>query len=370
MRNAAFYLKIISINLLVFVLILLFLEIFARVFFPEFIGNIHSSNITLGKKVHGFKYLGQNIRVPYSGYQPAPGKNHIIILGDSITGGYGHAYEDIYWVNLQRMLDLIFKNNAFQIAAYGDPGQNIQNILSAFKKIAANDIKVNTVIYQFNFNDIMPYTAQDLKVQALKNDNQNISVFKKIWARFNVARLKYLNHSAAIRMLWHYAEIMRRKTSGSCMERGTDALESYTWTFGSEKFAEQSNALWADFEKSLKEIKTISEKLNARFYILISPTIFDIDSKNKHPHYNHINIDFSCATIEPLKKLTEISEKYNIELINPIEYMKTGFENRIKEGNFQSFYFTADHNHFNETGSKYMSEYILSRLLSDRLKDQ
>jgi hypothetical protein len=82
-------------------LILLFLlEMAARLIYPEFEGHLHSNNVTLGKQFYMSKEL--STRVPSIDHVLTFDSPIMLVLGDSISHGYGLAYEDIYWVQLQR----------------------------------------------------------------------------------------------------------------------------------------------------------------------------------------------------------------------------------------------------------------------------
>ncbi len=56
-------------------------------------------------------------------------------------------------------------------------------------------------------------------------------------------RYKYLNQSVLFRVSQHYAGQLARKTTGTCLDRGLDALGPYTWSFGSTAYLNESNAL-------------------------------------------------------------------------------------------------------------------------------
>jgi len=113
---------------IIFVSILFFFisgEIFFRAIFPEWRNHIFTSDATLGKRyywtlirdlaIHSrdpnfdINLIGNfsiRFRGPNFDTNLKPGDHIVLVLGDSVTAGYGHAYEDIFWSNWQRMLDL------------------------------------------------------------------------------------------------------------------------------------------------------------------------------------------------------------------------------------------------------------------------
>ena len=91
---------------------------------------------------------------------------------------------------------------------------------------------------------------------------------------------------------------------------------------------------------------------------MIAPILFQIDKERVHPYYNHTNLDFKCATINPTKRLLDISIKNKIKVYNPINYVRSMFVKRIKDNNFEPFYFAGDSNHFTPIASSHIAEYI------------
>ena len=50
---------------------------------------------------------------------------------------------------------------------------------------------------------------------------------------------------------------MKRKTSGTCSERGMHALGRYSYSYGSQKYLEESKLAWKHFEEKLQSLKKI-----------------------------------------------------------------------------------------------------------------
>jgi len=79
--------------------------------------------------------------VPHPDYISNLNKPLVLILGDSISHGYGKAYEDIYWVRLQRLMQLELGDNApefISLSYYGNQLSDSMTELQSFiKKIKA-----------------------------------------------------------------------------------------------------------------------------------------------------------------------------------------------------------------------------------------
>ena len=355
------------------------LEIVARLAYPEFSGHIHSNSQSFGQKF----YLAKNptMRVPAPDYDPSFEKPLIIILGDSISQGYGAAYEDIYWAKAQRLLKLQLGDQTPTIVSLSYIGNNLNDSVRVLRNflIQHPNAIVEKVIYQFNFNDILPEYYSREAVQALRIREENrakanaisppnpnrpspaprqLSLSEKMTAW----RYEYLNHSVLSRLTQHYAGRFARKTSGTCQARGLDALGPYTWSYGSEPFLAESEKLWAQFAVGLSDLQQTTAKLRATLSVLVSPLLFHVDTEGKHPYYNHLKYDFSCARIDPSEHLRNIATRLKISVVDPTEYMRTSFNNRLKEDNFAPFFFTGDDNHLTPLGASLMGEYLYSAI--------
>lgn len=360
-------------------LLIVCLELTARIAYPEFSGHIHSSSQSFGQKF----YLAKNptMRVPTPDHDPSFEKPLIIILGDSVSQGYGTAYEDIYWAKAQRLLRLQLGEQAPTIVSLSYIGNNLNDSTRVLRNFLIQHPKaiVEKVIYQFNFNDILPEYYSREAVQALKIREENRAKANAINSpdpnrpspaprqlslseKMTAWRYEYLNHSVLFRLTQHYAGRLARKTSGTCQERGLDALGPYTWSYGSKPFLAESEQLWAQFALGLSELQQTSKRLQAKLSVLVSPLLFQVDTEGKHPYYNHLNYDFSCARIDPSERLLHIASRLEISVVDPTEYIRTSLDNRLKEGNFASFFFTADDNHLTPLAASLMGEFLYSAI--------
>ena len=332
MNNIRNFFKIILINLGLLILVFTGLELTSRLIYPEFLGHIHSPTMTMGKNKEYTYFYGYPIRTISSIDVKKKKLPYVLVFGDSISEGYGHSFEDIWWKQLERLLRIKKKNyNFIAVAGFGnnfyDNIDHIKNIL-----IKTEEENIAKVIYQFNFNDISPISRYTLNSQIKIGDSYN---FSREFAKW---RYKHLNKSVSFRVAQFYAGKITKKTKGSCEDRMLHALGPYTWTFGSKPFGDVSNEAWTKFNKNLKVIKLELDKRNIEFEIVVSPILTQIDQTGNHLYYNNLNYDFSCATIDPISNLENASIKMNIKLYNPIRYIKENFELRLKEGNFEPFF--------------------------------
>lgn len=153
---------------------------------------------------------------------------------------------------------------------------------------------------------------------------------------------------------------LQRRTTGSCEERGLDALGPYTWTFGARPFRTEAEALWQDFEERLSRAAAYVRERGAELRILLVPILYQVDREGLHFRYNYLNYDFGCATIDPKRRLQEIAERVGIAIVDSEPVVRRGFQRRLAEGNFTPFYFPADDNHINATASRYVAEALFA----------
>ena len=401
------------------------LEVLARLAYPEFRGHVHSATQTLG--VNYFLAREVPIRIPEPGHPIRLDRPVVMVLGDSISHGYGMAYEDIYWVRLARMMQLELGPRAPEFISLSYYGNNLQDSVVQLDKFLGQhqEVEVREIIYQFNFNDVVPeaYGRAALHAQespanrpgatsepasgqpaaasvttasgtptatpappaanlttatpttpapssasspapaagaaaAVRGDPQPTGA--GAWAKAFAAawRSEYMNYSVFLRVAQHFAGKFTRKTTGDCIERDLNALGPYTWTYGSRKFADESETLWHNFEDALARLKQEADSRGAKLTIVVSPLLYDIDKTGAHPQYNYLNFDFSCATIDPRARLARIADRLGVKLLDPTDYMRTAFESRMREGNFTPFFVTADENHITPVAATLMAEYL------------
>jgi hypothetical protein len=351
-------LKVVFINLLILAAFFGFMELLFRAFFPEFQGQVTAGDLSYGKHNVYSIYRGVQMRIPYKDFKVELRDKTpiVIVLGDSISYGYGCAYEDIYWRKFGRIMDATSGRTLqiINLPGYGDNLEDSAEKLDRFLGKLQKKPEIKVILYQFNFNDIMPFQSKDLKAKKHLSGLERTELFADVasW------RHKYLNHSVFLRVAQHYAGRLQRKRSGSCASRGLDALGPYTWTYGAKPFRQESERAWAQFGNSLERVKQLAAKVGARLVIVVSPILYDIDTRGEHPYYNWQNFDFSCATINPRQRLNDLARRLDIDVIDPKDYVRQGFEERVREGNFEPFFFTTDENHITPVTAEYMAEYL------------
>ena len=245
--------KLISTNLIIFAIIFILLEVCVRVFSPEYIGNIQSSTITGKFHKYYLEIEGSKNRVPSPDYSLGNFKNKdvFIVVGRSLTDGNSISYEDIYWVRFIRMLNLITQKNyhAFGITDF-ETAQEETVINATAKQLESMDSSIKHILFNFTFTSIKP-KSKEREAELWKENIKH----HPLQRRFGEIRYKYFHYSALMSFLQINFKPLVHKRSGTCEERGLDALGEYSWTLGNKSLKEESESLWKIFENKIGSIK-------------------------------------------------------------------------------------------------------------------
>lgn len=349
--------KIIIYNIFILIIISLFLEGLSRIFYPEFNNQVfipkEKSN---GKNILMGKYFGHEYRIRSEGDSFNSLNRHLIVIaGDSITRGYGLDYEDIYWVEAERIYNNLAKEK-IKIFASPNLGSAVLNLLPKIKILIENiekKQKIKHFIYQFNYNDIIPAPVIEKANKSFKSTKLNFE--------FSAFRYGYLNRSTFLRILQYYAGSLRVKTDGNCLERGLDALWRYSWVYGSKVVEEESKQLWIEFEDNLKKLNSFLKEKNIKFSVLIVPTLLQVDPQNLSEK-NYLNLDLSCKTLNPTSKLISILKEDKINYVLANDNIKKVFEFKFNNQNSENFFFAGDYNHFSTRASMIVGQDLAEHL--------
>ena len=330
------------------------IELTARALFPHMAGHIISSTKTRNKNFHEKSISGVKRRVPQPDYEfdAETAQRVLLVMGDSISFGFGLAYHDIYWQRWQRMLDLR-SDDPIQIISPAYMGNNFSNNTESIRHFLElyADKEIVGIVYQFNFNDILPLRAEAIRASV------ELTPLQQTLMEF---RLKYLNRSVAQKVAAHYLNRVRHSLrSKDCNALGVNALGEYTYAYGAKGFEEASSELWKSFNEKVTEIHEIVP--GTPFFILVSPLAPHVDP-DYQGNYSTFRPRFDCATLDPMSELTRISKANDINLIDPTHYMAQIFQRSVAEGNPAQMYFFNDLNHFNEMGASYFAEFSIEKL--------
>lgn len=326
-------------------------ETITRAWWPEFVTGRNDEVTSRGKRRIYGEIRGVPARLPSQGWEPEGGLRRLVFVGDSITEGHGLAFEDTYYGVLGRLVHAAAPQAGLVLETAAVQGSNYQDNLDRIRRLEIGPGDV--VYYQFNFNDIVPVDRE-----TLRKDRNSLA------ARFHRFRVEVLDRSAFLRVAQHLGGWLKTRTSGTCEERGVDALGPYTWTFGARPFRAEAERLWADFSSRLRRAAEHVRSRGGDLRLLLVPILYHVDREGFHVRYNYLNRDFSCATIDPHERLSAIAEELGLGVIDAEPTLRRGFLRRIEEGNPENFYFPADDNHINAIGSQYVAEALLADLMS------
>jgi hypothetical protein len=339
-------------------------ELGARGAFPQFADQIHTRNLTAGKYRHMGTVLGFHTRLPAEEAELVPQANDrvVLVIGDSVADGYGLSYFDIFWSIWQRRLELEGRREkVVALSGYGNNfSDNAQRIIDAIGAFEERGIPIASVIYQFNFNDLLPITRADL--QQWNREQPFWQRFKRRSGWFNRLRHEVLNHSVFLRVASVKVAALVNQIGSegkSCAELGLKALGAYSYVFVAKTQEQPGIRAWQQFEESLKAV--LAELGPVPFAIVVSP-ISPLVHPGLNEHHLALPPRLDCGTVDPNKELDRLAATYQFSLCNPIAYMRNMFEKYRHEGNIKTMFHENDDNHPNETGQLLMAEYCYEHL--------
>lgn len=326
-------------------------ELLIRVIFPQF----NYNNINYEKDINHRIFKGEDtyftknkisknflIRVQKKGetFNIDDNKKKIIFIGDSVTLGLGVKFEETF---VEKFKSNFFDQNT-QIISFSNIGINSEDIFDSITKELTSILKGgDTVVYQFNYNDI---TIENSYKDKFKNDT--------IFDYFQKIKFRYLNHSTLVKYLNHHFSLIFKKINGSCVERQIESLGQYSYSYFSKGFEKESETLWKKFEKRMTDTKKILDKNKIDFFILISPISLQLQN---HQKINKLNLDLSCGNKNAYAHLKELINKYKIGLIDPLKRFEYS---QLKK--FQLLFHSFDDNHPNKYGHRLLAEELYNEL--------
>lgn len=358
---------------LILIVFSLFLEILSIVFYPELsknqIHNYVNRNLTISKSknIWSKKFPMSDESIIYRHHKNTSDfyndlenikkrKNNVFLFGDSVAGGFGVNFQETFFHYAETLVNVNFDiENKIKIYSTGLHGDNLRNVKKGLNKLSPLIKKNDTVIYQFNYNDIVSHNY------APKNHVKPEEP-SRIVIMINDFRKSFLNHSTFFRLLQHKAGnikwklqkissikniVLKREFSKKCGNLGFSSLGQYTYSYGAKQFEDEALEIWNKFENDLIELNnfTIKQKLN--FAVIISPISLQVPY---HQKINARDLNFDCSTIDARKKIINILSNNSISIIDPtndfIEYAE--MTNQNNNSNF--LFHPYDTNHPNEFG--------------------
>ncbi len=362
-------LKKIIFQLFIFLICFAILELLSIKLFPEYSQNQKYKRykttkdnelliIQKGKYQFFELFKGLKIRSDKDNLKKKYDENNtkIWIFGDSVTGGYGLKYTDTFFYSLEKILNINEKK--FNIFPVTRNAGTFEDIVVAVKEHENIFNENDYIVSQFNYNDIQP--LQDIK-KVSEPSNFKKSYLNILSSSINKIRFEYLHQSTFIRVVTHYASIVKKKTSGNCEERGRDALGHYSYSYGSLKYLEESKFAWDSFENELLKLKDITASKKLKLIVLISPVSLQL--KN-HEKINFHNLDLDCSRINARQKMLELLNNHDVNFSDPLGLFNDVMNTDIEENNFEPFFFEYDTIHPNIKGSLLLAISLYKSILN------
>ena len=229
----------------------------------------------------------------------------IDLIGDSVSKGYGLRYQDTFFSISENILNEL--NYNLSIVPYALSGTNLINNFDSFKKFFYKnyETKKRLLIYQFNYNDIVPLNDSKIRWQS-----EELSLFQKAIIFSGKFRYKYLNKSSLLSFIQFNLGKIKYKKNSTCEKRKKFALGPYSYAYGAIGFEKESQEEWNKLEKKTGKI-TANKLNNAHFMTLKSCGL----SRQKITYLKSLSIAFINKDIDPKKWSNLSDEKIISELI-------------------------------------------------------
>jgi hypothetical protein len=360
--------KIVLIFVVTSTFIFFIFETFFRAYFNEF-----SNRIVEGYENHGLvqnKYQFFKIIKSKNGEtrirDPKYIKNknsdfYVAIIGDSVTAGYGLAYNNTFYYIAENLLNNI--NLKTNIDAYGSNGSDLHEQLIKFNNyyVDNSDYKKKILIYQFSYNDLTAQYLYGFDKGFEYFGPKEMSKFNKVIAMKTMAfRYKYLNKSTFLSWLqFEMGKLRWNISEKDCLRRGVYSLGELTYAYHAKGFESDSKKVWNGFEKDLESLKDFAVKNNFELYVLIQPASLQVVD---HEENNTYNYDTRCSTIDARLNILKTLEKLSIKYIDPLQAMNKYVQQQKNENNKQKLFFDFDIMHPNEIGSRIIGEEVFFKL--------
>jgi len=292
---------------------------------------------------------------------------YVAIIGDSVTAGYGLAYNNTFYYIAENLLNNV--NLKTNIIAYGSNGSDLHEELIKFNNfyVDSEPYKKKILIYQFSYNDLTAQYLYGFEKGFEYFGPKEMSKLNKVIAIKTMAfRYKYLNRSTFLSWLQFEMGKLRWKVSEKdCLKRGVYALGELTYAYQAKGFESDSQKVWSGFEKDLKSLKDFAVKNNFDLYVLIQPVSLQVLD---HESNNMYNYDLKCSTIDARENILKTLRSLSIKYVDPLPKLNQYIMQEKNENNNQKLFFESDIMHPNELGSRIIGEELFFILYNNFLK--
>ena len=360
--------KIILFSVIIFITFFFIIETFFRAYFTKFSNRIvegHENYGLVQNKYHFFKTLKSKkgeIRIRDPKFIKNENSDfYVSIIGDSVTAGYGLAYNNTFYSITENLLNNV--NLKTNIIAYGSNGSDLHEELIKFNNYYVDNhyYKKKILIYQFSYNDLTAQYLYGFEKNFKYFGPSEMTKFNKIIAIKTMAfRYKYLNRSTFLSWLQFEIGKFRWKVSEKdCLKRGVYALGELTYAYHAKGFETDSEKVWSGFEKDLKSLKDFAFKNNFELYVFVQPLSLQVID---HEENNIYNYETKCSTVDARVNILKTLEKLSIKYVDPLDAMNQFLMQEKNENNTQKLFFESDIMHPNEFGSRIIGEQLFYTL--------
>lgn len=272
----------------------------------------------------------------------------IMVLGDSVTFGYGVQLEDMFQKVLERQLNRQ-GTKPWQVISMGGAGAT-----TYFQKNAIKDnvpiYKPDVVILAFNLNDILP---------AIFDTTDTRSVDSR-WSLSRAILGARKTLDGAFRSQSHLYFLIRERMKG-VLRRFAIASPTMAPVAAFDIQSEYGIAAWRQTREVLLDIAAHLEKEHVGFLLAILPVEMQVSRQIADIYRNEYGFGFKDSLVEgePQKMIKTFAEQHGIAYVD----LLPAFQKRPEEKKFFRIYGKSiDWNHPNPVGHRIIAEEIKNAL--------
>ena len=249
------------------------------------------------------------------------GENKILIVGDSVSFGFGVEFQDTYSYKIQESINTFYENKT-AILNSSVPGYDISKYRK-YLEINVEKIRPDLILLCITLNDITELYGPGLNP-----------------VKFTKGIRFWLEKSQQVTGISNPDLALRRQQESTVNE--INKLSNF--------FESENNEAMGLFFSEMEKIRDISIRNNISLNIIIHPYAYQFDKKEKE--------------IYPQSEITKRSRELNIETIDLLPKIK---EKSLElEIAFSELYLPNDFNHFSSTGHNIVYE-IIEEFLTEKI---
>ena len=355
-------LKTIALDGLVAIVLLLGLELFLRAFVPSTRQFIFTDKLTGGHpvKINSLGFRDDEIDKNF----PADGIR-IMVIGNSVTFGYGVDVNETYARQLKRMLNARGDGVRYDVINGSGQGSSVREKLEFLEKTGLG-LGLDAVVLGLSASNLAVEkggAADAGRIDLTAPPKPAVSWKKKLMGAPLRIHILLSQHSVAYMSFDRYVRWTLFRVGLMKKNKSDDAGPLFAYGFGSGPLTEQE-LCYRNLDESLGKIKSLLDGRGIPFFIVAIPSRFEISDL---PLDNPRGIEKKAIRIVPGRRFREMADRHLIPYGDMTPIFSALREKEEREGlPFLPLYITADYVHLDPGGHKAVAEEIAGDFINHK----